>query len=761
MSLSMSLSMSRLLVCVCLCVTVNAVWWPFGLRSSIARQPKSATTSPSPEPVLSVGDVNFQCEQDLYHPVHNPTGYIHFGTAMNRLVMEAVLPYLPAFVTTRDTVYQQPAGSPAFRAFLAAQWLHSPTASSGAAGDQLVAMSNVYAMLSAVARPCPRVAVSGATVSALAMVAEHSGGTTATWSAVSLDSLHRLFPTTSPSAAAATDTATTLTAVDMHLVVVQDSLDEAFSSSSSSSSSLPSSSPSSSSVSVERAVQHFQSLTCSDDHHNLNSSCSNTNKKSTAPLTVFVLANASQLAAFSLANATAANANVLFVYSQSLLPLSPLVAPAASCAVATTTNASLLQTLRGAAFFSPVSSALQAAALLPNDEESAAAAAMRGLEAGHFDALATALVASIAQTERWATVPDSRAVFFGTGGSALLDALGRVLFVRGDRLALDAPFYSGFVADFVTRSGLQLEPVAVGDDTVTDPFDSASTCFSSLSSKSTGRVANTLQLRAKRAWEDGCRGFLVCNPHNPTGRVYPPDEIAALCEWATSLNKQHPQDPFHLIFDELYAHSVHSPQPSSRSSSSSSSSSPPSVVFQSAIPFSVRSHCVHVVRGFAKDFGLCGFKTGYGFSSNPRVLSAMKRWRRILQPSPVNAWLLLRVLQQSRLGSDLYDVNARLLSTATERVTAALRAAKIPFVAPRAGVFVWIDLSKELRSRPEQSEYLLWKNLLRRKRVNIAQGSLFGGREPGWFRLCPFCATDDAVEGIRRIGEFLDEEYRS
>lgn len=35
---------------------------------------------------------------------------------------------------------------------------------------------------------------------------------------------------------------------------------------------------------------------------------------------------------------------------------------------------------------------------------------------------------------------------------------------------------------------------------------------------------------------------------------------------------------------------------------------------------------IHVLRGFAKDFSLCGFKVGYMVSSNPKVRHNFTEW---------------------------------------------------------------------------------------------------------------------------------------
>ena len=647
------------------------------------------------EPVLAVGDVNFACERFLYHPETNPNGFIHFGTAMNRAIMEEIVQYLPEYLTTKDTVYQMPPGSIPFRELI----VNSSGLTGRVEADDVATMNSIYAIISALSLQLHNnsltggVIVSGVTNSEerLGFVASHSY-TTGRWKSLSISEVvsssvdHRL-----------------------HLVVLQNGLAE--------------SQGEGEGVSLDEAIEYFRGL----------------QQRESTTATVFVLESAAQLCLFlDSDNATLPN-GVVFAMSHQ-------VRTGITCGFAWTKDFNLLRILKSDAFFAPFSSAAQSAALAGKDF------IVEGDSQQHYSALAKELVDMIAITENITGLnPDN--IVFGTGGSAILDGLGRILFSPGDAIALDSSFYSGFVNDFTGRSSIRLHYIDFFDDEEDDLIT-----FNPLKKKvvdakyrvnpTSGlrRIKNTLLLRCKRAYEDGCRGMIVCNPHNPSGRVYASEEVSELCEWVISLNNTDKGD-FHVIFDELYSHSIYDSV---------------NRQFVSAIPYTQQSSHIHVVRGFAKDFGLCGFKTGYGFTSHAMVLDRLRSWRRICEPHPINACILRDMLIKTDHGQIIYNKNQIILRQAVEFICNLLDKAHISYIRPKAGVFLMINLSQEIRSNASngENEYTVWKKLLESKKVNITPGALFGYKEQGWYRLCPFTSLAVIEEGINRIGAFVNEELR-
>lgn len=141
-----------------------------------------------------------------------------------------------------------------------------------------------------------------------------------------------------------------------------------------------------------------------------------------------------------------------------------------------------------------------------------------------------------------------------------------------------------------------------------------------------------LYLKAKRAFEDGAKCFLVNNPRNPTGYLYTEFEIKALCAWASTVPE------FFLIFDELYANSCYTKQKR----------------FFSAIKMSLQYDNVFVVRGFAKDFGLSGFKLGMCISRSEKIKKKFNYWRDIIQPKNSVFAVFDFILQKTNFGKKFF-----------------------------------------------------------------------------------------------------------
>jgi aspartate/methionine/tyrosine aminotransferase len=156
---------------------------------------------------------------------------------------------------------------------------------------------------------------------------------------------------------------------------------------------------------------------------------------------------------------------------------------------------------------------------------------------------------------------------------------------------------------------------------------------------------------------------------------------------------------------------------------------------------------------------LCGFKTGYGFTSNQDVLTNLRNWQAIIEPQAVNALILQEMLLKTNLGLTIYEKNQVILRQAVNHICSLLDEAHISYIRPKAGVFLMINLSSDC-TRERENEFKVWQHLLTSKKVNITPGSLFGYREQGWYRLCPFTSLDVIEEGIRRIAAFVHEELR-
>ncbi|WP_250289870.1 aminotransferase class I/II-fold pyridoxal phosphate-dependent enzyme [Frankia sp. CiP1_Cm_nod1] len=317
------------------------------------------------------------------------------------------------------------------------------------------------------------------------------------------------------------------------------------------------------------------------------------------------------------------------------------------------------------------------------------------------------------------TEVDPRHLVVVSGATGALDVIASVLCDPGEAIIVPAPYYGAFDVDLAGRSGARLLPVplsAGGNFQVT---------------------ASGIDHALTRARERGItvRAVALASPGNPVGHVHPPRVLREIAEVAG----RHGVD---VIADEIYASSVFGETP-----------------FVSFLDPEVRTAGtgrVHVVWGFAKDFGLPGFKIGVLCSPDPEVRAAARALAYFAATSTDTQALLRDVLADHAWVARFLAESRRRLALSHASSAELLSAAGIPFVPVGAGFSLWADLGAWLAAPTFAAEHDLWERLLERARVNVLPGQFFASPDPGWFRIC--YATDRAVvtEGISRIVRFLD-----
>ncbi len=380
---------------------------------------------------------------------------------------------------------------------------------------------------------------------------------------------------------------------------------------------------------------------------------------------------------------------------------------------------------------------------------------------------------------------------FGTSGvSAALECLAFALkktgvLATGDRVLLPAPFWQGFAWCFQQRPGLECVPAHLGPD-----FE---------------LTLDILQ-RAYYGQPVRPRLLVLTNPNNPLGVNYDKDLLEKIYTWALT------RTDLHIISDEMYAHSQ---LESSR------------LPFVSAFELDAYRNLpgardrVHVVWGFAKDFGLSGFKAGVALTRNSAVqdvLSGNDGGETYSWFSPFDSlkhYVIGSLLETRDSGrsyaAELMEEYRVALTGAFESARTALDEAKnIPYVfreGQNSAQFLWLDLREYLRmdapeipyergphfphnghahngapddgtnngggtaSRPGgdfrlpvlfseigSAESELFQYIKDKAHVQLLPGQTLSARDQGFFRLC-FTAFDEPTvrEAIQRISRALAE----
>lgn len=323
--------------------------------------------------------------------------------------------------------------------------------------------------------------------------------------------------------------------------------------------------------------------------------------------------------------------------------------------------------------------------------------------------LRAAMVAYL-QTYAHSSAPiDPEHIVVAAGATAIIDMLAYTLCDPGDAILIPAPYYSGFDADLKLRAEVKPIPVPL----------SAEQGFA--------LTVQDLEQALAQAKQNGERvkAILINSPSNPLGHVYSQallQEILAFCE----------RRRLACIVDEIYLNSIHGDSP-----------------FSSVLSLTADHENLHYIYGFAKDFGLSGFKTGVYYSGNVAAVEAMRQLAYFSPVSTHTQTVLTRLLRDEALLKVLFRENKLRLRETYQYVSHALLGLGVPIACAEAGIFFLMDLHSLLQSPTFEAEEQLWRQLLTQCHLNFSPGQLFHCPEPGWFRFC-FAKPKPTLEEVMR-----------
>ncbi|MFE7189447.1 pyridoxal phosphate-dependent aminotransferase [Kitasatospora sp. NPDC057541] len=333
---------------------------------------------------------------------------------------------------------------------------------------------------------------------------------------------------------------------------------------------------------------------------------------------------------------------------------------------------------------------------------------------------------------------------------------------EGDGVLLPAPYWQGFNWSFEQRPKLTCVPVGLPTegpdrfrltlDAIRDEYD-----------------------RYYRVHAEYPRLLVLTNPQNPLGVNYGKQLLDEIYAWVLD------ETEMHIISDEIYAHSqVDGVR----------------VPFTSALALEAYGRAwdrIHVVWGFAKDFGLSGFRTGFVVSKYGPVQRAMLGTTGIEEKRNPMPWFtpvdslkhyVLGELLEATVngpGAELYTSYAmrrykELLSESFVKVRERLVARGIEFVyteGDNPAQFFWLDLTAYLGKRKEKEpcsplpftppndmdpdELWLFEYLrCAPTEVTLLPGQTMHSPAPGFFRLCYTAYQPEVVcTAIDRVAKAL------
>jgi aspartate aminotransferase len=249
--------------------------------------------------------------------------------------------------------------------------------------------------------------------------------------------------------------------------------------------------------------------------------------------------------------------------------------------------------------------------------------------------------------------------------------------------------------------------------------------------KETGFRTSVEQLEAHRT--EATKALVFVSPSNPTGAVYPTEEVAAIGRWAA-------EHGIWVITDEIYEHLVYG---------DASAASLPVAAPEAAAR-------TIVVNGVAKTYAMTGWRVGWSIST----VELAKGMNKLQSQSTSNVCnVAQRAAVEALQGPQDAVAEMRAAFDRRRKLAVAKLAAidGVQVVEPEGAFYVFPSfedvLGREVAGRRVDTTLELAEVLLEEAKVAVVPGEAFGS--PGYARLSYALGDDDLAEGIDRIAELL------
>ncbi len=330
--------------------------------------------------------------------------------------------------------------------------------------------------------------------------------------------------------------------------------------------------------------------------------------------------------------------------------------------------------------------------------------------AGGLPELKKAIAEKTARDSGYRVEPSQVLVTNG-GKQAIYEAFAALL-DPGDEVIVIAPYWTTYPESIKLAGGV---PVYV----VTD--------------ETTGYLADVEQLEAART--ERTKVLLFVSPSNPTGAVYPREQVRAIGRWAA-------ENGLWVLTDEIYEHLVYGD-----AEFSSLPVEVPEIADRTVI-----------VNGVAKTYAMTGWRVGWLIGPADVVKAAAN----LQSHATSNVANVSQAAAIAAVSGDLAAVDEMKKAFDRRRKTIVRMLNEIDGVfcpEPQGAFYAYPSvkgvLGKEIRGRTPQTSAELAELILDEAEVAVVPGEAFG--TPGYLRLSYALGDEDLAEGVSRIQKLLAE----
>lgn len=306
-------------------------------------------------------------------------------------------------------------------------------------------------------------------------------------------------------------------------------------------------------------------------------------------------------------------------------------------------------------------------------------------------------------------VDPSQVLVTNGGKHALYNAFATLL-DPGDEVLLPAPYWTTYPESIALAGGVT---VALATD------------------ESTGFRVTVEQLEAART--DRTKLLVFVSPSNPTGAIYPRDEVEAIGRWAV-------EHGIWVVTDEIYQHLVYGDR---------------EFVSMPGVVPELRDTCL-IVNGVAKTYAMTGWRVGWIVGPTDVIKAAAN----LQSHATSNVSNVAQYAAIAALEGGLGAVEEMRAAFDERRKKIWEMLSAIPGVTclePEGAFYAYPNftglLNKPLNGRVATSTLELADIILEEVNVAFVPGEAFGS--PGYARFSFALGYDDMVEGIQRIADLV------
>ena len=271
----------------------------------------------------------------------------------------------------------------------------------------------------------------------------------------------------------------------------------------------------------------------------------------------------------------------------------------------------------------------------------------------------------------------------------------------GDKVAVFSPFYENYGADAILSGA---EPVYIPLVPPCFAFDAD---------------------RLERAFQEGAKALILCNPSNPCGKVFTYDELKTIAELAVKYD-------IYVITDEVYEHIIYEPNRH---------------VYLSSLP-RMKERTI-ICNSLSKTYSITGWRLGYIIAA-PEVIDRVKKVHDFLTvgaPAPLQEAAVTAL----KFGDEYYKELQAHYTHMKQLFLNGLDDIELKYTQPQGAYYVLVDVSEF--GVKDDNVFCEW--LAREVGVGAVPGSSFFREKVNHYIRLHFAKKDDtlhaALDNLSRI----------